>query len=157
VRLAACAWQDSNPRAAANPKIGELVGRRQLPAERERSREEWAVGSGGGLEGDGVAEGFELADVVVLAAFGVDAGGVEPGAEVVEAGVWVAQQVPGDHEDGAAGGDDRAFGAAAAGDAPVPFAEEGVSFGGAGGGVAQDGGQVGVAVAGGALAFLLPG
>jgi len=61
VRLAACAWQDSNPRAAANPKIGELVGRRQLPAERERSREEWAVGSGGGLEGDGGGSGAAAA------------------------------------------------------------------------------------------------
>jgi hypothetical protein len=29
-----------------------------------------ALVSGGGLEGDGVAEGFELADVVALAAFG---------------------------------------------------------------------------------------
>jgi hypothetical protein len=105
-------------RPAANPKIGELVGRRQLPAERQRSREEWAVGSGAGLEGDGVAEGFELADVVVLAPFGVDAVGVEPGAEVVESGVWVRQQVPGDHEDGAAGGDDGAFGAAAAAERP---------------------------------------
>jgi hypothetical protein len=38
---------------------------------------------------------------------GVDAGGVEPRAEVVEAGVWVGQQVPGDHKDGAAGGDDQ--------------------------------------------------
>jgi hypothetical protein len=28
------AWQDSNPRPAANPKIGELAGRRQHPAER---------------------------------------------------------------------------------------------------------------------------
>jgi hypothetical protein len=39
------------------------------------------------LEGDRVAEGFELADVASFAAFGVDAGGVEVGAEVVEAGV----------------------------------------------------------------------
>jgi hypothetical protein len=29
------------------------------------------------LEGDGVAEGFELADVAAFAAFGVDAGGLE--------------------------------------------------------------------------------
>ena len=36
------------------------------------------------------------------------------------------------------------------------LAEEGVGLGGARGGVAQHGGQVGVAVAGGALAFLLP-
>ena len=45
--------------------------------------------SGGGLEGDGVAEGFEPADVVLLAAFGVDALGVVAGSEVVEAGVGV--------------------------------------------------------------------
>ena len=32
---------------------------------------------GGGLEGDGVAERFDLADVVSFAAVGVDAGGVE--------------------------------------------------------------------------------
>ena len=76
-------------------------------------------GSGGGLEGDGVAEGFELADVVALAAFGVDAGGVVAGSEVVEAGVGVGEQVPGDDQDGAAEGDDGAFGAAAPGDAPV--------------------------------------
>ena len=83
-------------------------------------------GSGGGVKGDLVAEGFELADVVALAAFGVDAGGVVAGAEVAELGGRVRQQVPGDDQDGAAGGDDGTFGAAAAGDAPVPFAEEGV-------------------------------
>ena len=47
--------------------------------------------------------------------------------------------------------------AAAPGDAPVPLAEEGVGLGGARGGVAEDAGQVGVAVPGGAVAFLLPG
>ena len=62
----------------ANPKIGELLDVRQLPAERQRSRVSGrGGGSGGGLEGDGVAEGFELADVAALAAFGVDAGGIE--------------------------------------------------------------------------------
>jgi hypothetical protein len=95
------------------------------------------AGSGGGREGDGVAEGFELADVVLLAAFGVDPGDVEPWAEIMELGAGVGQQVPGDDQDGAAGGDDGAFGAAAAGDAPVPFAQEGVGLGGAGGGVAR--------------------
>src|SRR5215472_12472274 len=115
------------------------------------------AGSGGGLEGDGVAEGFELADVVALAAFGVDAAGVVAGPEVAELGVGVGEQVPGDDQDGAADGDDGALGAAAAGDAPVSFAEEGVGLGGSGGGVAQDGGQVGVAVPGRAFAFLLPG
>jgi hypothetical protein len=35
------------------------------------------------FEDDGVAERFELADVVTAAALGVDAGGVEPGYIVV--------------------------------------------------------------------------
>jgi hypothetical protein len=52
--------------------------------------------SGGGLEGDGVAEGFELADVVALFVFGVDAGVGEAGAEVTEAGGGVREQVPDD-------------------------------------------------------------
>ena len=47
--------------------------------------------------------------------------------------------MPGDHQDGPADGDDVAFGAAAACDPPVPFAEEGVGLGRSGGGVAQDG------------------
>src|SRR4029077_12399525 len=47
--------------------------------------------------------------------------------------------------------------AAAAGDPPVAFAEEGVGSGGADGGFAEDPGQVAVVVPGGALAFLLPG
>ena len=112
-------------------------------------------GSGGGFEGDGVAEGFELADVGALAALWVDAGGVEPGAEVVELGVGVGEQVPDDHQDRAAEGDVSALGAAAAGEAPVPLAQERVGLACAGGGVAQDGGEVGVPVAGGALALLL--
>jgi hypothetical protein len=74
-----------------------------------------------------------------LAALGIDAGGVVAGPEVVEAGVGVGEQVPGDDREGAAEGDDGALGAAAAGDAPVPLAGEGVGLGGSGGGVAQDG------------------
>jgi hypothetical protein len=58
---------------------------------------------------------------------------------------------------GPAGGDDGFLGAAAAGDAPVPLAQEGIGAAGGGGGVAEDPGQVAVAVTGGALAFLLPG
>jgi hypothetical protein len=38
--------------------------------------------SGGGFEGDFVAEGFELADVVVCLAAVADAGVVKAGAEV---------------------------------------------------------------------------
>ena len=45
----------------------------------------------GEVEGDAVAEGFELADVVAFAAFGVGAAEVEAGAEIVEAGVGVGQ------------------------------------------------------------------
>ena len=80
---------DSNPRPAANPKIGELLGARQRPAERLAEPGCRAGGSGGGLEGDGVAEGLELADVVLLAAFGVDAFGVVAGSEVLESGLGV--------------------------------------------------------------------
>src|SRR5580700_7039080 len=105
-------------RPTANPKIGELVGARQRPAERLAEPGCRGGGSGGGLEGDGVAEGFELADVVLLAALGVDAGGIVAGAEVAEAGVGVGEQVPGDHQDRAAEGDDGSLGAAAAGDPP---------------------------------------
>lgn len=45
----------------------------------------------------------------------------------------------------------------AAGDLPVAFAEEGAGAGCADGGLAQDAGQVGIAVAGGAPIFLLRG
>ena len=57
-----------------------------------------AVRSGCGFEGDFVAEGFELADVVSFAAFGVDAGVVEVAAQVGGAGGRVGEQVPDDHE-----------------------------------------------------------
>jgi hypothetical protein len=99
--------RDSNARPTANPKIGELAGVRQLPA--ERSGTGMVVRSGGGLDGDFVAEGLQLADVAALAAFGVDAGGVEPWPEVGEPGAGVREQVPGDDEDGAAHRDDGAF------------------------------------------------
>jgi hypothetical protein len=38
------------------------------------------------LQGDPVAEGFQLADVVALGTFGVDAGVVEAGSKIVIAG-----------------------------------------------------------------------
>ena len=47
--------------------------------------------SGGGFEGDAVAEGLELADVVALLGVGVDVAVVVVGAEVVEAGVGVGE------------------------------------------------------------------
>src|SRR5215216_4005769 len=111
--------------------------------------------SGGGLEGDLVAERFELADVVALLAFGVDAGVVEPGAQVVEAGVGVREQVPDDHQDGAAHRDDGPLGAAPSRDAPVALSQEGVGLAGGHGGLPEHAGQVAVAVPGGALALLL--
>ena len=66
--------------------------------------------------------------MVALAAVGVDAGGVEVGAEVDEAGIGVGQQVPDDDQDGPADGDVGLGGAAAAGDPPVALAEEGVGL-----------------------------
>jgi hypothetical protein len=48
------------------------------------------------LEGDLVAERLELADVVALGAFGVDAGVVEAGAQVLEPCGRVGQQMPDD-------------------------------------------------------------
>ena len=62
--------------------------------------------SGGGFQGDLVAEGFELADVVALGALRVDPGVVEAGTEVVIAGLGIGQQVPDDDQDGAADRDD---------------------------------------------------
>jgi len=55
--------------------------------------------SGGGLQGDPVAEGFELANVVALLAFWVGTGVVVAGAEVVELDGLVAQQVPDEDQD----------------------------------------------------------
>ena len=71
------------------------------------------------MEGDLVAERFELADVVALAALSVDAGVVEARAEVLVADGRVGQQVPDDDQDGVADGDDGPLGAAASCDAPV--------------------------------------
>lgn len=51
--------------------------------------------SGGGFEGDFVAECFELADVVASCAVGSGAGVVEAGSEIVELGVVVGEQLPG--------------------------------------------------------------
>jgi hypothetical protein len=56
--------------------------------------------------------------------------------------------MPDDHQDGAADGDDGFARAAAAGDPPVTLAEEGVGPGRSGDGLAEDPGQVGVAVPG---------
>src|SRR5258705_2119153 len=58
-------------------------------------------GSGGGFEGDSVAQGGELGDVVAHAAFDVDAAGVVVGSEIMEPGEGVSEQVADDDQDGA--------------------------------------------------------
>ena len=73
--------------------------------------------SGCGFEGDFVAEGFELSDVVAALGGGVDVSVVVVGAEFVEPGVGVGEQVPDDHQDRAADRDDRLLLAASSGDA----------------------------------------
>jgi hypothetical protein len=62
--------------------MGQLLGARQL---RRSAAKPVGLrgGLGGAFEDDGVAEGFELADVVAAAAFGVGAGGVEPWADLL--------------------------------------------------------------------------
>src|SRR5215213_6316139 len=125
-------------------------------AQRSRVQSGWmGAGSGGGLEGDLVAEGLQLADVVALGAVGVDAGVVEAGAEVTEAGVGVDQQVPDNDQDGPADRHDRLVGAASAGDAPVALPKEGIGPPGRHSSLPKHPGEVGVAVpgGGGALAF----
>src|SRR5215211_546149 len=103
-------------RTTANPKIhGAWAGGSTRRSRVQAGRWCW---SGGGLQGDRVAQRLQLADVVALAAVGVDAGVVEAGAQIVETSVRVGQQVPDDDQDGAADRDDGLLGAAAAGDAP---------------------------------------
>src|SRR5215213_2846551 len=62
-----------------SPRIdGERAGGSTRRSVAEPGPSRWmGARSGGGLEGDLVAERLELADVVALAAFGVDAGVVE--------------------------------------------------------------------------------
>ena len=87
-------------------------------------------GLGGGFEGDSVAHGGELGDVVAHPAFEVDAAGVVVGSEVVEAGGGVGQEVPDDDENGAGDRDQGLELAAALDDAAVALTEEGVGSGG---------------------------
>ena len=114
-------------------------------------------GSGGGFDGDPVAEGGELGDVVTHAAFDVDVAGVVVGSEVMEAGEGVGEQVPDDDQDGAGDRNQGLELAAAFDDAAVALAEEGVGLGGCGGGLAERALQVGVALAGAAAAGDGPG
>src|SRR5688572_5985573 len=96
----------------------------------QRSRKCGLAGSGGGFEGDPVAEGFELADVVAFPGIGVDVSGEVVGAEVGEAGVGISEQVPDDDQNGAADRDDRLLPASASRDPAVTLAEEGVGYSG---------------------------
>jgi hypothetical protein len=112
----------------------------------------------GGLgEGDGVAEGFELADVAADFPAGVGAAGVAAGTEVVVAGGAVGKEVPDDDEDGAGDGDQGLELATAPDETPVALAQEGIGPGGGGRGLAQDSPEVGVALAGAAGAAGSPG
>jgi hypothetical protein len=99
---------------------------------------------------------FELADEVAGVALASGLAVVKAWPQVGVAGGGVGEQVVGDGEDGVAGGDDRAFLAAAAGDAPVALGEEGVGAGGAEDDLAEGAADPGVALAGGA-AFLFAG
>src|SRR6267142_5775577 len=114
-------------------------------------------GSGGGFEGDSVAQGGELGDVVAHAAFDVDAAGVVVGSEIMEPGEGVSEQVPDGDQEGAGDRDQGLELAAAFDDAAVALAEEGVGARGRGGGLAERAFQVGVALAGTAAAGDGPG
>jgi hypothetical protein len=79
---------------------------------------------GGGFEGDPVAHGGQLGDVVAQPSFDGDAVGVIVGAKIAEAGGRVGQQVPDDDQDGA-GDREQGFELAAAFDeAPVTLTQE---------------------------------
>src|SRR3954469_8566656 len=79
------------------------------------------------------------------------------GAQVGEGGLLLGQQAPDDDQDGSAGGNNGFLLTAAPGDPAVALPEEGLGVRRADRGLAQDPGQVGVAVSGGAGAVLLVG
>jgi hypothetical protein len=74
----------------SNPKINGERADGSNPAQRSRVKQR-PIGrrSGGWLQRDLVAQRLQLADVVALAAVGVDAGVVEAGAQIVEASIRV--------------------------------------------------------------------
>src|SRR3954453_6265301 len=82
--------------------------------------------SGDRVEGDLVAEGFELVDVGGLATLWVVAAVEEIRPEVGEVGVGIGQQEPDDDQDRAADRDEGLLAASAAGHAPGALAEGGV-------------------------------
>jgi hypothetical protein len=109
--------------------------------------------AGGGLwlggrvaDGDFEAEGLELVEVAADLAVAVAVEFVPVGAEVGEAGFGVVEEVPDDDEDGAGDGAPGPERADAAGQAALPFAEEGGGAGGAGGGLGAVALEVGVAL-----------
>src|SRR4029450_9006632 len=109
--------------------------------------------SGGWLEGDPVSERLELANVVGFGVFGAGAGVVEVCTEVVEAGLFIAQEMPDDHQDGSTDRDDGFLLAASSSDPSVAFAEEGVGSSSAAGRFTQHPGGVAAAVPGGSVAL----
>src|SRR5215218_7499654 len=86
---------------STDPKIhDEQVGGSTRRSAAEPGPSSWVRAvSGGGFEGDGVAEGLQLADVIAPGALGVDAGVVEAGAQVLEPCGRVGQQLPDDDQD----------------------------------------------------------
>src|SRR5216684_1869303 len=103
-------------------------------------------------EGDRHAgvELFEFADLVAGLALGV-APGIVARAQLDIAEAGIADDQAGDLADGAGDGDDGFLLAAAAGDAPVAFTQEGVGVGGRHDGRAERAAQVGAALAGAAV------
>ena len=123
-----------------DPKYGTSAGMvlGPWPARWSGSEVGGARGLGGFLDGDGEAEGLQLADVVADLAVAADAVVVVAGSEVAEPGGGVGEQVVDDDQDGAGdGGQGLAF-APAPGQAAVTLAEEGVGAGGGGGDLAED-------------------
>ena len=67
----------------------------------------------GGSECDRVSEGFELSNVTALFGRRIDVSVVVIGAQILVSGVWIMQQMPDDHQDGATDGDHCSWLAAA--------------------------------------------
>ena len=88
-----------------------------------------------GSEGDGVAEGLQLADVVAFLGVRVEVFGEVVASEISEPGVVGSEEVPDDDQDRAPDRDKGAFLASPFGDAPIPGTEEGVGSGGRDGGL----------------------
>src|SRR5215475_4867751 len=152
----ACASSAARLSPRACIKVAASPGSSVLPSLARASARRTAL-SGGVGEGDGESERFELADVVAGFLVFVGAAGVIAGAEFAEAGGAAGEQVPDDDQDGAGDGDQGFELAAAAGDPPVALAGEGAGAGGRGGGLAEDGLEVGVAFAGLPGPVLRPG